>query len=166
MKIFLKLLIVFNLTVICFACISTTVNAEKFIEKIINQFISGNKIDTNSKPLQTLEDSFEADPDGGPIIDQEIEIFELGNGKCLSLITLYNESSFGGYEGFVIFDNRNIITAMQRDFIFPFDKESISKEDITYRNTIDDSQRTKSILKDDFDRYSKKFNSKVFSTCR
>ena len=54
------------------ACISTSADTKKPKNKIIDQFVSGVEINTGSIPLQTLNDSFEADPDGGPILNRPL----------------------------------------------------------------------------------------------
>ncbi|MBE0446299.1 hypothetical protein [Psychrobacter sp. FME5] len=148
------------------ACINTSTNTEKLTNEVINQFVSGIEVNPGSRPIQTLNDSFEATPNDGPIINQTVEVFKLDNGKCLSLVTLYNESGFGGYEDLFIFRDNQVLVSLQRNLFFSKENGPVTKKSISYDNNIDDSQRTKSILKDDFNRYKQEFNLTVVSTCK
>lgn len=162
---FTKIIVMFIVAFFGTACVSTSADTKKPKNKIIDQFVSGIEINTGSIPLQTLDDSFEADPDGGPILNQKVELFELGDGECLSLVTLYNESGFGGYEDLLIFKRDRILVSLQRNLLFSKENGEVAKSDVKYDHNIDDSENTKSILKEDFYRYKIKFNTKVKSTC-
>lgn len=162
MSIEYKLTIVF-LTLLGSSCIS---NADTSTHKVMNQFVSGIRINTNTLPLQILEDKFDINPPEGPMSKQTIKIFQLDSGKCLSLSTLNNESGFGGYEGFIVFKKNRILESLQRDLFFSNEEGSVTANNMRYSNDIDKSKKTKNILKNDFTRYSKKFNSNVTSICK
>lgn len=160
-----KLITFFVITFLGSACANSSTNPKSLTDKVMNQFVSGLKVDVDAHSLQRLDDSFEAHPDGGPILNQNIEVFELNNGECLSLVTLYNESGFGGYEDLLIFKNNQILAALERNLIFSIENGPVTKNNIKYNNIIDDSKETQLNLKKDFKRYRKKFNSKVKSIC-
>lgn len=153
------------IALLSFACVNTNANTKRQTNQIIDQFTSGTEISTGSNPIQILNDSFEVDPDGGTILNQTVEIFELSNGECLSLVTLYNESGFGGYEDLLIFKGNRILASLQRSLFFSEENGAVIKADIRYDNYVDSSIETKSILKKDFNRYRYNFSSKVNSVC-
>ena len=161
---FKKLITLPIITLLGFACVNASVSTKKTTNQIVNQFVSGVEINTSSIPIQILRDSFETDPDG-PVLNQTVKIFELNNGECLSLVTLYNESGFGGYEDLVIFKENRILTSLQRTLFFSKENGAVTKADIRYDDSIDDSKETKFIINEDFNRYKHNFNSKVNSTC-
>ncbi len=166
MKIISKLISISLITFLVSACINTSSSTGQLTDKVMKQFVSGVEVNTGYQPLQKLNDSFEATSDDGPILNQTIEVFELSNGECLSLVTLHNESGFGGYEDLLIFRGNELLTVLQRNLIFSREDGSTTKDSIRYDDVVDDSERTQLILKEDFSRYKKQFNSKVLSTCK
>lgn len=162
----LKLIAIYIVALSGTGCINISTNIEKTKNKVIDQFSSGLEINTVSIPLQILNDSFEVTPDDGLILNQTVEVFKLDNGECLSLVTLYNESGFGGYEDLLVFKDSKIITSLQRNLFFSNENGVVIKADIKYDDNVDNSEETQTILIEDFNRYKQKFNSKVLSTCK
>lgn len=162
----LKLIVIYIAALSGTACINTSTNIEKTKSKVVYQFSSGLEINTGYIPLQILNDSFEVTPDDGPILNQTVEVFKLNDGECLSLVTLYNESGFGGYEDLLIFTDSKIITGLQRNLFFSNENGPVIEADIEYDDNVDDSEETKTILIEDFNRYKQKFNSKVLFECK
>lgn len=162
----LKLIAIYIVALSGTACINTSTNIEKTKNKVINQFSSGLEINTGSIPLQILNDSFEVTPDDGLVLNQTVEVFKLNNGECLSLVTLYNESGFGGYEDLLVFKDSKITTSLQRNLFFSNENGAVMEADIEYDDNVDNSEETQNILIEDFNRYKQKFNSKVISACK
>lgn len=160
-----KLIALFVIAFLGSACTNSSIHSQNLSDNVVNQFVSSLEINVDSRSLQKLNDSFEASPDG-PTLNQTIEVFEINNGECLSLVTLYNESGFGGYEDLLIFKDNQVIVALQRNLTFSTENKPFTKNNIKYDNVVDNSKETQHNLKKDFERYSKNFNSKVISSCK
>ncbi|WP_227430700.1 hypothetical protein [Psychrobacter sp. I-STPA6b] len=160
------------LTVSCVNLNNTNQNLE---EIAFEQFISGQRVDIGIQPIQILEDGFDVtngkSPDessaGGAILYQTVEVFKLQNGRCLSLTTLFNDSGVGGYQSFIVFKNNNIIKSLQRKFATEYIEAKFPSYTIdSYYKEIDDTQKVKDILQQDFGRYKSNFNKEVLSGCQ